>query len=149
MTSEQVEIKIPPKVQFISDEDLPNFQMFSIMYGGVFSKLQRRYSCDVPLVPKKYMYDEILKQGIEVGDWSSFIKKRLTTMAILVIWEGREHEVKVKAYGSVDDLISSICKEFSISKGNVGEMKIENGPIILREKNETLIELGLRNKTKL
>merc|ERR1719184_355 len=113
MTSNHVEIKIPPKTEFISDEDLPDFKQFSILYGGVFSKLQRRYSCDVPLVPKKYMYDEVMKQGIKIDDWASFIKKRLTTMVILVIWEGTERELKVKAYASVDNLISSICKEFS------------------------------------
>jgi len=131
------------------NNDVDEFQLFAMMHRTCLSRLKNKYSTVVELVSAKDMHVEVKKQGIDQDDWASFIKKRLTTIAILVIWDGREYEIKVNVYGSVDDLISTICRELLVTKDKIGDMIDGNESLIPNQKNNTLLELGFRNGMKL
>jgi len=139
----------PPKTQCISTNDVDEFQLFTMMYRTCLSRLEKKYSTAVELVSATDMHVEVAKQGIKPDDWASFIKKRLTTIAILVIFDEREYEIKGNAYGSVDDLISLICRELPVTKDKIGELKLGNESLIPNQNNKTLLELGFRNGMKL
>jgi len=130
-------------------DDVGEFEIFTMMYKSCFSRLQKKYSTAVKLVSAVDMHLEAVKQGIDQDDWASFIRKRLITIGILVSYDGTEYEMKVNAYGSVDDLISSICRELSVTKDEIGVMKFGIELLIPGQNNKTLVELGFRNGLKL
>jgi len=131
----------------VKDDSL-DFQMFGMVYRTCFSRLASKYCTVSELVSAIDLYREVLDLGINQDDWAGFIKRRLTLITVVAIWDGKEYLIKANAYGSVDDLISSICKALSITKDKLGDIKVAGDKILSRE-SKTLIELGFRNMEKL
>jgi len=138
-----------PISQCISNADLEEFQMFAMVYSTCFSRLRTKYSFAEELVKATDLHREVLKLGINQNEWASFIKQRLTKITIVLIWDGTEYKMKVNAYGRIDELISSICKKLSITEDQIGDIKVGKVTLIPTLENKRLVELGLRNGTKL
>merc|ERR550534_3239522 len=125
------------------------YEMFEMAYTGCFLRLKAKYPMAIELISVSALFNEVSKMGIEQGKWAGYIKRRLTKITVNVIWGDRTCRFEVNVYGNFENLISTICREFSAPKDQLGEIKFENGTELKEQNGKTLLELGLRSEVRL